>query len=99
MSHMNNEYYVYIMANRSATLYIGVTNDLKRRVYEHKLKLRKGFTQKYRIDRLVYYEQTNDVNEAILREKKLKGWKREKKIALIEKNNPLWRDLSDDLTF
>ena len=95
---MSNEYYVYIMTNRSATLYIGVTNDLKRRVYEHKLKMQKGFTQKYRIDRLVYYEQTNDVNEAILREKKLKGWKREKKIALIEKNNPLWRDLSDDFT-
>lgn len=89
------EYYVYIMTNRSGTLYIGMTNDLERRVYEHKNKLVPGFTSKYNIDRLVYYESSNDVNVVIAREKQLKGWLRRKKIALIESINPEWRDLSE----
>ena len=88
------QYYVYIMTNKSRTLYTGVTNDLERRVYEHKQKLVAGFTAKYNIDRLVYYEATEDVNAAISREKQIKGWLRAKKIALIESMNPDWVDLS-----
>jgi len=90
------EYYVYIMTNRSRTLYTGVTNNLRRRVYEHKHKLALGFTQKYNITLLVYYEATSDVRSAIEREKQIKGWLRSKKIALIESVNPEWRDLSTD---
>ena len=90
------EYYVYIMTNRSGTLYIGMTNNLERRVYQHKKKLIPGFTSRYNIDRLVYYEVSNDVNATIAREKQLKGWLRRKKIALIESMNPEWRDLSED---
>jgi putative endonuclease len=91
------EYYVYIMTNRSRTLYTGVTNDLRRRVYEHKHKLVPGFTQKYNITLLLaYYEATPDVRSAIEREKQIKGWLRSKKIALIESVNPAWRDLSAD---
>ena len=82
------------MTNKSHTLYTGVTNDLERRVYEHKQKLVAGFTAKYNIDRLVYYEATQDVNSAIYREKQIKGWLRAKKIALIESTNPKWTDLS-----
>ena len=82
------------MTNKSRTLYTGVTNDLERRVYEHKQKLVAGFTAKYNIDRLVYYEATEDVNAAISREKQIKGWLRAKKIALIESMNPDWVDLS-----
>jgi putative endonuclease len=88
------QFYVYIMTNKSRTLYTGVTNDLERRVYEHKQKLVAGFTAKYNIDRLVYYEATEDVNSAIYREKQIKGWLRAKKIALIESMNPKWTDLS-----
>lgn len=91
-----NTYYVYMMTNRSKTLYTGVTNDLYRRVYEHKQKLIPGFTQKYNINRLVYYQATSDVREAIAREKQIKGWLRAKKITLIESVNPQWRDLSVD---
>jgi putative endonuclease len=92
------EYYVYILASaRNGTLYVGMTNDLARRVNEHKAKRLDGFTKKYNIDQLVYYEQTSDVNSAILREKNLKNWKRDWKIALIEKENPNWLDLSDRL--
>jgi len=87
-------YYVYILTNKSRTLYAGMTNDLERRIFEHKTKAIKGFTAKYNIDQLVWFESTNDVHEAIAFEKKIKGWKREKKIALIEKNNPDWLDLS-----
>ncbi|CAD5983274.1 MULTISPECIES: GIY-YIG nuclease family protein [Planktothrix] len=87
-------YYVYIMTNKSKTLYTGVTNDLTRRVYEHKHKLIPGFTQKYNITKLVYYEETSDVHAAIAREKQIKGWLREKKINLIESMNPNWVDLS-----
>ena len=89
------QYYVYIMTNSSRTLYTGVTDDLVRRVYEHKNKLVEGFTQKYNITRLVYYEITSDVQAAIQREKQIKGWLRKKKIALIEAANPEWEDLSE----
>lgn len=91
-----NSYYVYILTNYSKTLYTGVTNNLHRRVYEHKKKLIPGFTQKYNINQLVYYEETSDVREAISREKQIKGWLRAKKIALIESKNPQWLDLSFD---
>ena len=91
-----NSYYVYIMTNRSGTLYVGVTNNLIRRVYEHKNKLVDGFTKKYNINRLVYFEETSDVYSAIAREKQIKGWIRKKKIELIEKTNPKFRDLSED---
>jgi putative endonuclease len=84
------------MTNRSKTLYTGVTNDLQRRVYEHKQKLVPGFTAKYNITKLVYYEVTADVNSAIAREKQIKGWLRVKKINLIESNNPNWLDLAED---
>ena len=88
-------YYSYILTSPTGTLYIGVTNDLFRRVYEHKQKLIEGFTKKYNITRLVYFEETHDVISAILREKQLKGWLRRKKIALIESVNPKWEDLSE----
>ena len=91
-----NQYYVYMMTNRSRTLYTGVTNDLRRRVYEHKHKLIEGFTKKYNITILVYYEETTDIRSAIAREKQIKGWLRSKKIALIESMNPQWQDLSED---
>jgi putative endonuclease len=87
-------YCVYIMASRSRTVYTGVTNDLERRVYEHKHKLVPGFTARYNIDRLVYFETTEDVNAAIYREKQIKGWLRSKKLALIASVNPTWNDLS-----
>jgi putative endonuclease len=88
------EYYVYILTNRSGTLYVGVTNNLLRRLYEHKHKLIPGFTKRYKIDRLVYYEHTPDVRAAIAREKQIKPWRREKKVALIESKNRDWHDLS-----
>jgi putative endonuclease len=94
---MNKQYYVYIMTNKgNRVLYTGVTNDLQRRVYEHKNKLVKGFTKKYNVIKLVFYEVCNDIESAILREKQIKGWLRAKKIALIESMNPEWRDLSLD---
>ncbi len=87
-------YYVYISASkRNGTLYIGVTNDLLRRVYEHKNNLIEGFTSKYQVHQLVYYETTSEVTAALRREKQLKKWKRAWKIELIEKNNPQWIDL------
>jgi len=89
------QYYIYIMTNSSRTLYTGVTANLVRRIYEHKNKLIEGFTQKYNITKLVYYEITNDVQVAIQREKQIKGWLRKKKIALIEAANPEWKDLSE----
>jgi len=92
---MNRKFYVYILASKkNGTLYIGETNNLYRRISEHKSGLIKGFTQKYKVDKLVYYEETNYINNAIAREKQLKGWLREKKIALIESFNPSWEDLS-----
>lgn len=91
-------YYVYILTNRSKTLYVGVTNNLIRRIYEHKRKLIPGFTAKYNIQQLVYFEQTNDALSAIIREKQIKGWLRIKKIILIESFNPNWKDLSEELS-
>ena len=89
-----NTYYVYILASkRNGSLYIGVTNNLIGRVYEHKNDMIDGFTKKYRVHKLVYYEQTNDINSAIQREKQLKKWRRQWKIDLIEKNNPNWDDI------
>jgi putative endonuclease len=87
-------YYVYILTNRSKTLYVGITNDLERRVAEHRHKIGSAFTRKYNIDRLVYFEETSNVEAAIAREKQIKGWRREKKIALVEAMNPDWQDLS-----
>ncbi len=95
---MSKYYYVYIIANkRNGTLYIGVTNDLIRRVYEHKNNIIEGFTKRYKIHKLVYYEVFEDINEAIYREKCLKRWKRQWKIKLIQKDNLKWRDLYDHL--
>ena len=91
-----NEYYVYMMANKSRTLYTGVTNDLERRVDEHKSKCTPGFTSKYNITQLIWYDQFGDIHKAIEYEKRIKGWSRAKKIALIESKNPKWQDLSDD---
>jgi putative endonuclease len=83
------------MASRSKTLYTGITNDLERRVYEHENKLIPGFTSKYNITKLVFYESTTNVDEAIKREKQIKGWLRRKKVSLIELMNPNWDDLSN----
>ena len=94
---MVKTYYVYIMTNRSKTLYVGITSELVRRVYEHKLKLLEGFTKKYNITKLVYFENTTDVMAAISREKQIKGWLRRKKIVLIESVNPSWKELSEDI--
>jgi putative endonuclease len=89
-------YYVYIMTNKSRTLYTGVTTDLLRRVYEHQHILIPGFTSKYNITQLAYFEETSDVRSAIAREKQIKGWLRARKIALIESMNPSWKDLSTE---
>lgn len=92
---MPNTYYVYIMTNaHNTTLYVGVTSDLEKRVYEHKNKLIRGFTSKYNIDKLVHYEETDDVESEIAREKQLKGGSRKQKVNLIESKNPDWRDLA-----
>ncbi len=88
------EMWVYIITNRSKTLYIGVTNDLERRMYEHREKIIPGFTSRYNIDRLVYYETCSDPLDAIRREKQLKSWSRSKKIELIEKDNPAWHNFA-----
>ena len=87
-ARQDHQYYVYILTNRSGTLYVGVTNDLERRVYEHKNKLVPGFTSKYNVTQLAHFEQTSDVESAIAREKQIKGWRRAKKVALIESSNP-----------
>ena len=94
---MEKSFYVYIMASHSRVLYTGVTNDLCRRVHQHKHKLIEGFTSKYNVNMLVHYETTNDILSAIEREKQIKGWRREKKVALIEATNPRWIDLSLEL--
>ncbi len=92
---MSKTYYVYLITNwNNKVLYIGVTNNLERRLYEHKNKLIKGFTEKYNINKLVYFEQTNDIESAITREKEIKKWRREKKNSLIESTNKQWEDLS-----
>ncbi|HPS59554.1 MAG TPA: GIY-YIG nuclease family protein [Spirochaetota bacterium] len=90
-------YFVYLMTNKTnKVVYTGVTNDLQRRLYEHKNKLIEGFTQKYNVNKLVYYEETSDIKIAILREKEIKKWRREKKDNLINTLNPEWNDLSND---
>jgi len=92
-----HQYYVYILASKiRGTLYIGMTNDLQRRVYEHKTGIKKGFTQKYGVNKLIYFETFQNINEAIDREKNMKKWKRAWKIKLIEENNKPWNDLSKD---
>ncbi|MBR5343199.1 MAG: GIY-YIG nuclease family protein [Oscillospiraceae bacterium] len=92
-----NAYYVYILTNwNDQVMYIGVTNDLQRRLYEHRHHLVEGFTSKYNVHKLVYFEQTTDVKSAIEREKQLKGWRRERKNELVETINPAWKDLSED---
>ncbi len=93
------QFYVYIMTNKSKTLYVGVTNNLQRRVYEHKNKMIKGFTSKYNITKVVYFEVFNDIKSAIKREKQIKGWLREKKVDLIKSMNPEWNDLSEEWGF
>ena len=93
---MSKEYYIYIMTNKSRTLYTGVTNDLMRRVYEYKNKLVPGFTSKYNIQYLVYYESTSSIYSALEREKQIKGWLKAKKIALINSMNPEWKDISEE---
>ena len=90
------QYYVYIMTSSSGTLYVGMTNNLQRRIYEHKYNLIEGFTKKYNVTRLIYFEETGDVQSAIAREKEIKKWRRSKKIALIESLNPKWQDLSEE---
>ena len=92
---MNKNYYVYLLTNwDNKVMYIGITNNLERRIYEHKNKLIQGFTKKYNLNKLVYYEETNDVNAAIAREKEIKKWRREKKNNLADNVNPEWKDLS-----
>ena len=90
-------YYVYILTNwKGNVMYIGVTSNLERRLYEHRHELIEGFTKRYHVHKLVYYEQTGDVKAAIEREKQLKHWTRAKKNALVETMNPIWKDLSED---
>ncbi len=90
------QYYVYIMTNERWTLYTGMTNDLERRVYQHKTKQAPGFNTKYNITKLVYFESTDEVQVAIAREKEIKGWRRSKKTDLINSSNPAWNDLAAD---
>jgi putative endonuclease len=94
---LTKHYYIYIMASQSRVIYVGMTNDLRRRVAQHQQKLVEGFTQKYNVTRLVYYEMTEDVHAALAREKQIKAWRRSKKVALIEAVNPTWKDLSSEL--
>ena len=92
---MNKTYYVYLLTNwNNKVLYTGVTSNLEGRVYQHKNKLIKGFTEKYNINKLVYFEQTSDIESAITREKEIKHWRREKKNMLVESTNKEWQDLS-----
>jgi len=90
-----SQYYVYIMASNTGVLYTGVTNNLQRRVYEHKNGLIDGFTKKYHCHKLVYFEETSDIKVAIEREKRIKDWRRSRKEELIKSANPAWNDLSD----
>jgi putative endonuclease len=92
---MDKQYYVYVMTNKlDRVLYTGVTNDLEKRVHEHKSKLKKGFTEKYNVNKLIYYEIFDEINDAMEREKQIKKGSRQKKIDLISKMNPSWNDLS-----
>jgi putative endonuclease len=92
---MSGQFYVYMLANESRMLYTGMTNSLERRGSEHKLKLMKGYARRYNLTRLVYYEVFTNAKAAIAREKQLKGWRRARKVALIERANPRWRDLAE----
>ena len=95
-----HQYYLYILTNKkNGTLYVGVTNNLERRMFEHKHKLVEGFTKKYGLNRLIYFEVFQYVNDAIKREKNIKKWKRQWKFNLIEKENPDWEDLAKDWTY
>ena len=95
---MSKNYYIYMLTNKpNGVVYIGVTNDIIRRTYEHKNHLVKGFTQTYKLDKLVWFEQTEDVISAISREKQLKNWKRQWKIDLIEQQNPDWKDMYSEI--
>ena len=99
MSKGFTQYYVYILTNKNnKVLYIGVTNDLERRIFEHKNKLVEGFTKKYTLNKLIYYEMTEDISSAIEREKQLKNWHRNWKINLIKSFNPMWKDLRRNIT-
>jgi putative endonuclease len=91
-----HSYCVYVMGSLSGTFYIGMTGNLHKRVFEHRFHLIEGFTRRYDVERLLYWESYDDVHQAIGREKQLKGWRREKKIALIKKTNPHWLDLAKD---
>jgi putative endonuclease len=89
-------YFIYILTSDTGTLYTGVTNNLENRIYQHKHKLIDGFTKKYNITRLVYFEETTDIYAAIQREKEIKGWRRSKKVNLIKTINPTWKDLAEN---
>ena len=93
---MGFTYYVYILSSESKVIYTGMTNNLERRIYEHKNKLIEGFSKRYNMYKLVWYEETDDVGAAIAFEKKTKGWKRFKKVTMIEEENPGWDDLAKD---
>ena len=94
---MSKQYYVYILGSKTMTLYIGVTNDLIKRVFEHKNKIAEGFTKQYEINSLLHYEIFDSIEEAILREKRLKKWNREWKIRLIKERNPECKDLYSEI--
>jgi len=94
---MNRTFHVYILASRSRNLYTGVTGNLHKRMLQHRQSLVPGFTTQYRIFRLVHLEQFGDIRDAIAREKEIKGWRREKKIRLIERHNPTWEDLAQSI--
>ena len=94
----DHHYYVYLLTNwNNKVMYIGMTNDLPRRVHEHRTHAVKGFTEKYNVHKLVYFEETSDVHAAIAREKEIKKWRREKKNALVIQANPTWRDLTEEI--
>jgi putative endonuclease len=94
---MDRTYCVYILASRSRNLYTGVTNNLQRRMFEHRNGLVPGFSSKYKVHRLVYFEVFGDIRHAIGREKEIKGWRREKRVALIQRRNPTWEDLAEEM--
>lgn len=97
MFKTTHQYFVYILASKkNGVLYIGVTNDLERRVFEHKNKMPKGFTSRYNVDKLIYFEKYSYIKPAIKREKQLKKWNRQWKIDLIEKDNPDWNDIAEE---
>ncbi|MCL5428473.1 MAG: GIY-YIG nuclease family protein [Chloroflexi bacterium] len=91
-----NSYYIYILGNRKGALHVGITNDMERRIYEHKKKLVKGFTRKYNLNQLLFMEEFSDIYQALDAEKQIKGWLRKKKLALIRTMNPKFEDLSKD---